>query len=89
MVTGAVAGGVGDMLGRCIGDEVKAGELAWVRLIYMHDCLFWFLQNIHDGFLLDLCCRGKGKGPIAGPGGGWLFTRVGLANGSDMIGSRI
>jgi hypothetical protein len=35
-------------------DEVETGELIWLRLIDRHDGLFWFLQNIHDGFLLGL-----------------------------------
>jgi hypothetical protein len=32
------------------GNFVKTGELIWVRLIYWREGLFWFSQNIHDGF---------------------------------------
>jgi hypothetical protein len=45
------------------GDLVKAGEIIWVRLIDGHEGLFWFLQNIHDGFLLDFALRGERLGP--------------------------
>ena len=49
-------------------DEVEAGEVC--GLIFGHEGLFWFSQNIHDGYLLDLyLLGGEMKGPIAGPGG--------------------
>jgi hypothetical protein len=51
------------------GDKTKAGEMIWVRLIDGRDGLFWFLQNIHDGYLLGLLkerglgprCKGRGR----------------------------
>jgi hypothetical protein len=49
------------------GDKIKAGEVC--GLIFGHEGLFWFSQNIHDGYLLDFCLLGgEMKGPIAGPG---------------------
>ena len=47
----------------CFWDDVKAGELIWLRLIDGHECLFWFIQNFHDGYLLGLCCGRVDEGP--------------------------
>jgi hypothetical protein len=47
------------------GDFVEAGELIWVRLIDGHEGLFWFSQNIHDGFPVGVFER-EGLAPVAG-----------------------
>jgi hypothetical protein len=70
------------------GDKIKAGEMIWVRLIDRHDGLFWFLQNIHDGYLLGFL-KERGLGPRCKGLGETLFARIGLADSGDMIGSRI